>query len=285
MAMPKSQSRMAGAVASRDDSSPVGQATVVAVVDTGIDPERLRGAVLLPGVNLTAEGDPGDTADRHGHGTAVAATILRFAPRARLVPIRVIGRRGMLGAPEDLEAAFGWLIEHRASLGLGLVCAPFGDSTHATSDAAHRGSRLCEQIAALRALRVATVAAAGNWYAECRAFGPQGMAWPALLREVISVGAARREIDGLMLAPTSQRLHAGLGTGCHTTVFAVPGEPGDTSGAAAGVAGLLAAIRSGGREADVDALVRTMLASAQIARDEHGTPWPALSLETDTRAG
>jgi subtilisin family serine protease len=252
------------------------------VVDTGIDRDRLKGATLLPGVNLTLEGNPSDSTDHHGHGTAVATTILRFAPRTRLVPVKVMDRRGVLGAPEDLEAAFAWLLEHQASIELGLICAPFADTTHATSDEAYRGSRLCRQIESLRALGVATVAAAGNGYTDGRAYNPQGMAWPAILREIVSVGAVRCDAEGFKLARTSQRLHADLGTGCHTTIFAVPEAPGDTSGAAAGVAGFLAAIRPACGNGDVDGLVRTMLASAGLARDEHGLLWPTLCLDTDT---
>lgn len=249
---------------------------VVAIIDTGLAVERLGQAVVLPGVNLSREGDDDDTADHHGHGTAVALTILRLAPRARLVPVKLMGRRGVLRRSDGLEAAFAWLLERRDALGIEIICAPFADSSHATTDEPQRGSRLCEQIAALREMGAPTVAAAGNWYPEHRGRRPQGMAWPAILREVVSVGAARREAGSLSLSPTSQRLHADLGTGCRTTVFALPGEPGETSGAAASVAGCLAALRPIYATAGVDELVRIMLARSRVALDAHKRPWPAI---------
>jgi subtilisin family serine protease len=253
--------------------------TVVAVIDTGLSPELLDDGVVLPGVNLSDEGDPDDTSDPRHHGDLVGATILHIAPRTRLVPIKLMDARGMLRPPSRLESAFDWVVEHRAALGIGIVCAAFADSSHAQSDEAHRNSRLRRQIAALRRVGVATVAAAGNWYPEHRARQSQGMAWPAILREVVSVGAVERRPDGPWLSRTTQRLHAVQGTGCFTTVFAEPGEPGETSGAAATIVGYLAALRPACADPTVDEMVRTLLRHRRTARDESGLAWPAVFAE------
>jgi hypothetical protein len=253
---------------------------VVAVIDTGISPELLADAVVLPGVNLSDAGDSHDTSDPRRHGTLVAATILRLAPRSRLVPIRIFDSRGSLRPTNKLELAFDWVLQHRSALGIEIVCAAFADSSHATSDDAYQGSRLRQQVADLRAVGVATVSAAGNWYPEHRVGKPQGMAWPALLRETISVGAVERRSDGLWLSRTTQRLHSSLGTGCSTTVFAEPGEPGETSGAAATIAGCLARLRPTCADPTVDGLVRMLLRCQQPAHDdESGLVWPAVIVD------
>lgn len=250
----------------------------IAVIDTGIYAAQLSYASVLPGVNFSGEGATDDAADPHGHGTAVAATIVQIATQARLVPIRIMDRRGVLRNAAALEAAFDWILEHHGALGIRIVCAAFSDASHATSDSAYHGSRLQQHIAALREAGVATVAAAGGWYPEHRASAPQGMAWPAILREAVSVGAVERRGDGFWLTHTTQRLHAGLGTGCHTTVFTEPGAPGDTSGAAAVVVGCLAALRSRYPHAPVDALLQMLLRHQQLGQDEHGLAWPAVDV-------
>ena len=254
--------------------------TVVAVIDTGIDPQRLAGATVLPGINLSLEGSPDDTCDRGSHGTSVASTVLQMAPRTRLVPVKLMDRRGVLRKPADMEAAFDWILDHQASLEIGIVCAAFADASHATSDREHRDGRLPRQLQALREQGVATVAAAGNWHPEHRRRSHQGMARPAVLREVVSVGAVQRRPDGLWLTRGTQRLHATLGTGCSTTVFVEPGEPGETSGAAAVVAGCLAGLRRSHPDVPVDTLVQMLLCHRRDARDESGLAWPAVDLNT-----
>jgi len=101
-------------------------------------------------------------------------------------------------------------------------------------------------------------------YPRFRLAQPQGMAWPAILREVISVGA----LDGTGLHFLSQRLHESHGSGCRTTLFATPAPPGDTSGAAARIAGRLAAL--GG---DVD---RLLTETTPVRDDADGLVWPSI---------
>jgi subtilisin family serine protease len=249
------------------------------VIDTGIKTDELSHAVILPGINLSGEGDPGDTSDPHGHGTVVAAAILRIAPGARLVPIKLMDRRGGLRSPQALAPAFDWILKHRAVLGVGIVCAAFADTSHTRADVSYRGSGLQQQVAALRAAGVAIVAAAGNWYPEHRAQNVQGMPWPAILRDIISVGAVERRPDGLWLTRTTQRLHTSLETGCRTTVFAEPDDPGETSGAAAAVVGCLAALRQRYPGATVDELMQIMLCHPQAGQDESGLSWPAVVVD------
>jgi len=252
-------------------------AIVVAIVDTGLAPERFDARLLVPGVNLSLDGPEHDTLDRHGHGTLVASTVVAAAPGARVMPVKLMGDRGYLRSGEQLEASFEWILEHRAARHIGVVCASFADASHLTTDESFRGTRLQQLIAALREAGVPTVAPAGNGYPLRRRESLQGMAWPAILREVVSAGALESGAEGMRLSRASQRLHADLGTGCSTTVFAEPGPPGGTSGAAAVVAGRLAVLRAANPVATVDELVARLLNAGFRAPDEDSLAWPALS--------
>jgi subtilisin family serine protease len=242
----------------------------VAVIDTGISPEHLENPVILPGINLSGEGTVEDTTDSGNHGTAVAKTILSIAPNTRLVPIRLMNRRGSLRDRKKVEEAFDWILEHRKSLGIQIVCAAFADFSNATSDAEHRGSRLQQQIAALREMNVLTVAPAGNWYQQFRRKSSQGMAWPAIIREVISVGEVERREDGLYLTHRTQRLHVTSGTGCQTTIFTTSGELGNTSGSAAVIVGKIAALIQTSSLTSQEKIIIGLLENQQIASDENG---------------
>ena len=248
-----------------------------AVVDTGVSQERLATGALLSGVNLSGEGSPETTADDNGHGTAVAATILRVAGWARIVPVKLMGKYGYLRSAGQLEVAFEWIVEHQAALAIQVVCAAFADTSHLTTDAHFRDSPLQRHVAALRAAGVATVTPAGNAYRSSWCWSDQGMAWPAILREVISVGAVRNGADGLYLTQDTQRLHAERGGACRTTVFAEPEEPGESSGAAAVVAGHLLALRTAHPHATVDKLEVLLRMHCRVARDASTFRWPAIT--------
>ncbi len=250
---------------------------IVAVIDTGVLPERLDPSRTVPGVNLSGEGIEQDTTDGNGHGTLVASTICNAAG-VRVMPVKLLGDHGCLLADEQLEISFEWILERHAALHIAVVCASFADAGHLISDERYRPSRLQVLISVLRDAGVPTVAPAGNRYRLCRADNPQGMAWPAILREVVSVGALQREPAGLRLSHASQRLHADLGTACHTTLFAEPGPPGGTSGAAAVVAGRLAGLRAASPAARVDELVAQLLETGVYARDDSPLLWPALAM-------
>ena len=257
----------------------------IAVIDTGISADLLENASVIPGINLSGEGLENDTNDRNGHGTLVASTILRFAPRAPILPIKLIVDCGYLRLPDRLETSFEWVLEHHISLNIGVICAAFSDSSHSTDDQLHRGTRLQETIAALRKAGVATVAPAGNRYQRNRIWDEQGMAWPAILREVISVGAITHGNELPRLSSRTQRLHSRIGTGCCTTTFALPGEPGGTSGAAAVVAGCLAALKGTYPEKTVDELIKQLMLFHYYVTDDNNLTWPVLDIGANGELG
>jgi subtilisin family serine protease len=245
----------------------------VAVIDSGVDPCAIGSGRLLAGVNLSGEGEPHETRDESGHGTAVAATILEVATAARIVPVRLMDDRGGLGDREHVTRAFEWVEQWREALGIAIVCAAFADRGQYENDERFRETALARIIAGLRRAGVPTVAPSGNWKPE---HPGHGMAWPAILREVVSAGALERGPDGLRLTRTTQRLHLRDDTGCRTTVFAEPGPPGETSGAAAVVAGRLAVLRARSPAAPVDELVQAMLAEIAVASEHGSLLWPTL---------
>lgn len=248
----------------------------VAAIDTGVDPERIHAAHLLPGLNLSDEGQSDETIDYGTHGTEVAQTILSIAPQARIVPIKIVNRKGILRNPETMSIAFQWILENRNRLNIRVICVAIADASHSQSDESYADHSLPPLITTLREAGVATVAAAGNWYPEHRRFAPQGMAFPAILRQVISVGAIEKTLEGVQLTRNSQRLHPSLGTECHTTFFVEPGAPGETSGAAAIVAGHFANLAQTRCEATANEWIDLLESACQSVPDVDGLNWSML---------
>ena len=98
--------------------TPTDQASVVAVIDSGVDPDsphavagphlrrrRCRGIATSEEVVLVE----GEHDDLYGHGTACAAIIRRAAPQCEIVSVRVLGER-LSGKGEVFAAGLRWAI-------------------------------------------------------------------------------------------------------------------------------------------------------------------------------
>ncbi|MBX3013064.1 MAG: S8 family serine peptidase [Caldilineaceae bacterium] len=220
-----------------------GQGLTVAVLDTGLNSHHVdfAGRVLTQ-VNFTDDngGNYADATDGDGHGTNVAGLIVGngdhvgIAPAANVIPLKVLPNEGD-GSFQAVSRALQWVIEQRAAYTISAVCMSLGDRQNYTQDN-FGNDAIRNQLRTLRAAHVPVVIAAGNDYFTHQS--AQGMAYPAILRECISVGAvydtdigefdygggllARRTRAG-QITPFSQRLHESVNRQSYTRIFA-PGS-------------------------------------------------------------
>lgn len=131
-----------------------GQGTLVAVLDTGIDPDHpvLSGRVSELGYNAIQTGgstDDSGIGDHAGHGTFIAGLVALVAPEARLLPVTVLRPDGV-GYPVDVADGIDYAImqgAHVIVLALGTT-VPSTAMINAIDNALERG--------------ITVVAAAGN---------------------------------------------------------------------------------------------------------------------------
>ena len=202
------------------------------------------------------------------HARACKDTLLSLSPGISVSHYSVphpLHRQPQL---QDMVPLFAKLAASATSVGIRLVCVPQSDGSNRRNDDALQSLELSDAIARLRQQGILTVAAAGNYFRAGRRRLCQGMGAPAILRNVISVGA---HSEGALTRHT-QRL--ALPGPCRTTVFAPAAPPGGTSGAAAYVTGRLAAAVMSG--ATGEQALEQMLASASHRTDCQGTDWPMI---------
>lgn len=107
----------------------LGEGVTVAVIDTGLDlGHPAFSGRLTPEATWYdfVEGDalPQEVAgDAYGHGTAVASIVLQVAPKARVLPLRVLGADGS-GLPSDVVKA----IDRALKLGANVIQLSLGTS-------------------------------------------------------------------------------------------------------------------------------------------------------------
>ncbi|HEX6374420.1 MAG TPA: S8 family serine peptidase [Allosphingosinicella sp.] len=227
-----------------------GEGTAVAVLGTGLRTTHSDfGGRVAAQRNFTTDrgGDPGDAGDGHGHGTHVAGIVcaggvhVGMAPGARIVPLKVLGDDGR-GRFEDVARALQWVIDHREAHAISAVCLALGDGGNHRSDAGFADDAIGRRVRALSRLgTVCCIAGGEDYYVHGSA---QGMAYPAILRDCVSVGAVYDADEGGFryacgaeafgtgpdrIAPFAQRLHEKVGGACATDIFA-PGAPMVSSG-------------------------------------------------------
>ncbi|HEX2076223.1 MAG TPA: S8 family serine peptidase [Longimicrobium sp.] len=228
-----------------------GRGVRVGVVDSGWDrtqpePRVLAGTGILgldgPGGALRT----GDDHDRFGHGTACADLVLRVAPAAEIVPVRVFDARLETG-PGVLAAAIRWAVDAGCqvlNLSLG-TCEEEGVRTlYAACEYARRRG-------------VVVVAAA---HAEGLASAP------AIFDNVLSVGALRGSDTARVVCRPGEAVEC-LANAVHPDVRWLGGErvvATGTSYAAPIVTGTVARLRERHPSADLDA-VRALLARHSAA--------------------
>lgn len=226
------------------DGSPL----AVAVLDTGLNVGHVDFAGRIRArANFTTSGADDDVTDRNGHGTNVAGIIVAnadhrgVAPGAAVVPLKVLNDAGG-GSFSAVADALRWVLDHHAEHRIAAVCISIQDGENRPNDSGFALDAVAQRIRELREQRIAVVISAGNTY--FRHGSKQGMAYPAILRHSVSVGAVYDEFEGDFtysdgaaatssgpdrITPFSQRLHESVEADCHTDVFA-PGAPVTSSG-------------------------------------------------------
>lgn len=155
-----------------------GRGIRVAVIDSGWD-RTLHEPRVLPGVSFVDPADDfalvrgDDDHDHLGHGTACADLVLRMAPDARVVPVKVFGRV-LETSPGTLHAALVWALD----AGVRVINVSLGTRLEATL---HPLYAVCE---AARRAGIVVVAAGHN---------ANDWSYPAIFENVIGVSAARFE--------------------------------------------------------------------------------------------
>ncbi len=147
----------------------------VAVLDTGVDGAHpyLDGKVTSGWDYVDDDSDPAEVAgsDVYGHGTFVAGLVHLVAPRATIIPMRVLDEEGNGDGYQIAEA-----IRDAVALGARVINLSFGTTSQVESRV------LTDMIRYARSKGVVTVAAAGNDGDEVRH-------WPAAQPEVLSVSS------------------------------------------------------------------------------------------------
>lgn len=233
----------------RRDFSVSGDGTCVAVLDTGLraSHEDFAGRVPVQANFTTDNGAQlDDASDGNGHGTNVAGIIAAngihtgIAPNASIIPVKVLRNDGG-GSFQWVEQALQWVLDHHQEHRITAVSMSLGDSGNFLSDQFDNDG-IRDRIIKLRALRVPVMIAAGNDF--YRHGSIEGMGYPGIIRECLSVGAVYDADEGPFqyadgataftsgsgrLTPFSQRLHESTAPETRTDVFA-PGAPVTSSG-------------------------------------------------------
>lgn len=219
-----------------------GRGLTVAVLDTGlrVTHKDFAGRVL-PGRNFTADygGNPVNVNDGDGHGTNVTGIVAAggdphtgIAPGAGIIPLKILRNDGN-GNFSDIANALQWVLDHRAQYHISAVNLSLGDEANYPDDN-QPADAVLTRIQALRDVDVAVCVAAGNSFWESHSH--QGMAYPAIFRGTVSVGAVydadlgpatyaraaiRADVTGPdIFTPYTQRLHESVNAECRTDLFA-----------------------------------------------------------------
>lgn len=246
-----------------------GSGLTVAVLDTGIRATHrdFTDRIVIQR-NYTQDNfsDVNNATDGNGQGTHVAGIIAAnsahtgVAPGADVAAIKVLNNAGSSDV-NAIISGLDWVIANHAAYQISVVNLSYSDGGNYTTKAA---DTLSARIRTLRDLGIAVSAPAGNgfYFHACH----QGMAYPAIFAETVSVGAvydadlgAVQYPDGALamstaadrICPFSQRLHSSVNAQNRTDVFAPganitsSGITSDTSSATAYGTGYATAMVSG----------------------------------------
>ncbi|MER9190941.1 S8 family peptidase [Mesorhizobium australicum] len=180
-----------------------GDGITAAVLDTGcfVDHRDFAPANqrIAAQVNCMTNPFGQNITDTTGHGSHVAGVLaangvhVGLAPGCRIVPVKVLSGTGAEdGAAIGIAIANGlnWVLENCDQLEISVVCLSVGDNGNYNDDSGFAGNAITEAVQALAARDIPVVAAAGNLYGLfTKQTAEEGMCFPAILRQAVSVGA------------------------------------------------------------------------------------------------
>jgi subtilisin family serine protease len=233
----------------RNNFSVTGNGLTAAVLDAGLRITHVDFAGRVRAQrNFTTDngGNPDDATDGQGHGTNVSGIIVAngihkgVAPGADIIPLKVLTNTGG-GSFDAIADALQWVLDHYVEHHISVASLSLGDAQNYASNEAFVDDRARNLIHALNEARIAVVAAGNDFFTHHSA---QGMSFPAICRETVSVGAvydanvgpfsyengaiAQSTTPG-QITPFSQRLHESVSPTAFTDIFA-PGAPITSSG-------------------------------------------------------
>ncbi|WP_328504871.1 type VII secretion-associated serine protease mycosin [Streptomyces sp. NBC_00457] len=240
-----------------------GEGVTVAVVDSGVDGSHpdLAGQVL-EGKDFTGGGNPQKDLDghgtsmasliaAHGHGAGNASGMVGFAPKAKILPLRVLQTQKDPNHDETWAAAVRYAVDHAAKV-INLSFGNDGGKTLSDGRAA---------IAYAQAHDVVVVAGAGN-------DGSIAVDEPAALPGVVSVGAVDKNANRwegsntgkelVLMAPGVEILAA------DTTLSPQYSLSNGTSGATAYVSAAAALVRSKFPDLTAGQVINRLIKSASF---------------------
>lgn len=229
-----------------------GTGLTLAVLDTGLRTTHVDFAnnKVVARRNFTTDdgGNVNIVTDGNGHGTNVAGIAVArgihtgIAPGANVIPLKVLTNSGS-GSFASVDSALGWVLSNAATYKISAVNLSLGDGSNYTADS-FTGDAVRAKIQQLRSQKIAVLCAAGNDFFSFNS--QQGMGYPAIIRETISVGALYDANIGRVqygsgavatttaagrFCPFSQRLHPNVNAATRTDIF-VPGAALTSAGIA-----------------------------------------------------
>lgn len=226
-----------------------GKGLTVAVFDTGLRTSHVDFAGRVAAQkNFTNDngGDTNNANDGDGHGTNVTGIIASddvhqgIAPEAKVIPVKVLPDTGS-GSFTMVRDGLQWVFDNRTTHNITVVNMSLGDGGNYTSDN-FVDDEVRALIQKLRGVNIPVVVAAGNDFFSHSS--QQGMGYPGIFRETVSVGAvfdaneggftygggaACTSSDADQITPFSQRMHTSVNVALRTDIFA-PGAPVTSSG-------------------------------------------------------
>lgn len=179
---------------------------VIAVIDTGTNPALFKTNIITeycvvesfncPNGKKNMEGIgasqlPPTTVKSLDHGTQMLSVIQQINPKAKVIPIRIVGVQTSTGLPgaytnDSVKSALDWVIANRIKYNITVVSISQG----AIFPNCRVPSGMLQQVSALKAVNVPVIASSGN------DGNKNAINSPACIPDVVAIGATDNPASG-----------------------------------------------------------------------------------------